>query len=145
MIDLISDKGFIKKYDMNDGYSTQNKYVKGNLRINLDVDLFDKTKLKVNLFGVLAETSRPGNSANIWDMVYSVPSAAFPIKNDNGMWGGNATWNGTVNPVAQSAGAAYAKNHSRSLFSDATLTQDLSDWLDGLGATLRVSYDNTSN
>jgi TonB-linked outer membrane protein, SusC/RagA family len=145
MIDLISDKGFIKNFDMNDGYSTQNKYVKGNLRTNLDIDLFDKTKLKVNLLGVLAEASRPGNSANIWDMVYSVPSAAFPIKNDNGTWGGNATWDGTVNPVGQSAGAAYTKNHSRSLFSDATLTQNLSDWLEGLGATLRVSYDNSSN
>ena len=32
----------------------------------------------------------------------------------------------TSNPVAQSQGAAYSKGHSRSLFADLTLSQDLS-------------------
>lgn len=149
MIDLVTDKGFIKSPDQNDGYSTQDKYVKGSTRVNLDADITPKTKMKVNLLGVLSETSAPGLSdqagANLWDLVYSLPSAAMPVRTENGLWGGNPTWDGTKNPVAQSVGAAYVKNHSRSIFSDITLTQDLSDITEGLAAQVRLSYDNSSN
>lgn len=145
MIDLISDKGFIKSPNENDGYSTQNKYVKGNMRANLDIDLTPTTKVKVNLLGVLLESSRPGSNVDIWNMVYSIPSAAFPIKSENGNWGGSNTWAGTSNPVAQTIGAAYYKNHTRSLYSDLTLRQDLSGFLKGLSAQVCAGYDNTSN
>ena len=138
MVDLISDKGFIKNPSENEGYSTQDKYVKGNLRMNLDIKLTPLTDVRVNLLGVLQETSRPGDQADLWSMVYNVPSAAFPIRDENGMWGGSDTWAGTSNPVAQSIGAAYYKNHSRSLYFDVTMKQDLSSWLKGLSGTIRV-------
>ena len=145
MLDLISDKGFVKNPNENDGYSTQDKYVKGNLRMNLDITLTPTTDVRVNLLGVLQETSRPGSQADLWNMVYTVPAAAFPIKDENGVWGGSDTWAGTSNPVAQSIGASYYKNHVRSLFFDVTLKQDLSAWIKGLSGTVRVGYDNTSN
>ena len=145
MVDLISDKGFVKNPNENEGYSTQDKYVKGNLRMNLDIKLTPTTDVRVNLLGVLQETSRPGSQADLWDMVYTVPSAAFPIKDEKGVWSGSDTWAGTSNPVAQSIGAAYYKNHSRSLFFDVTLKQDLSSWIKGLSGSIRVGYDNTSN
>ena len=145
MIDLNTNKGFIKSPNMNDGYSTQDKYVKGSVRTNLDIDLTPTTLVKANLMGVLMEHSQPGSSANLWNMVYTVPALAFPIKTENGYWGGNSVWSGTLNPVAQSQGAAYAKNHTRGLFSDITIKQDLKYWLEGLGASVRVAYDNFSN
>ena len=60
MVNLLSDKGFINNYDVTDGYSTQDKYVRGNLRTNLDIDLTPTTMLKVNMLGILSEMSRPG-------------------------------------------------------------------------------------
>lgn len=145
MLDLISNKGFVKEPGANEGYSTQDKYVKGNLRMNMDINLTTTTDLQVNLLGVLQETSRPGAQADLWDMVYTVPSAAFPIRDANGVWGGSDTWAGTQNPVAQSTGAAYYKNHTRSLFADMKLTQDLSGLTKGLNAFVRISYDNIAN
>ena len=145
MLDLISDKGFVNSPNQNEGYSTQDKYVKGNLRMNLDIDLTETTDVRVNLLGVLQETSRPGSQADLWDMVYTVPAAAFPVKDANGVWGGSDTWAGTSNPVAQSVGAAYYKHHSRTLMFDVTLKQDLGMFVKGLGAQVRVGYDNTSN
>ena len=142
-LNLLSDKGFIKNPDMTEGYSTQDKYVKGNLRINLDLDLTETTALKVNLFGTLSEQSAPGADTDLWSLVYTVPSAAFPIK-ANGLWGGSETWAGTKNPVAQATGASYYKYHSRSLFSDMTLTQRLDAVTKGLSATLRIGYDAQS-
>ena len=144
MLNLLSDKGFIKNFDKNDGYSTQDKYVRGNLRTNLDIDLTPTTDLKVNLLGVLSEMSRPGSQANLWDMVYSLPSNAFPIRNERGSWGGTSTYAGTSNPVAISQDAAYYKLHERALFADMTLQQDLKYWIKGLSLTARLGYDTYS-
>lgn len=144
MLDLQNNSGFIKTPNANDGYSTQDRYSKANLRTNLDIDLTPKTKLELRLLGTLTEMSQPGQAADLWNMIYTVPSAAFPIKNQDGLWGGNATWNGTLNPVAQSQAAGYSKAHRRSLFADMTLKQDLSAILPGLGGSFRLAYDNVA-
>ena len=146
MLDLVTDRGFVKEGNMNEGYSTQNKYSRANLRTNMDIDVSSTTKLKVNILGTLSESLRPGASANLWDMIYTLPAAAFPVKDEDGLWGGNnTTWLGTQNPVAQSQGAAYSKGHTRSLFADLTLEQDLSAVTEGLGFNFRLAYDNYSS
>lgn len=148
MANLTTNKGFIANPYMNDGYSTQDQYSRANLRTNLDIDLTEKTKLKLNLLGILSETRTPGanaddqEGANLWDMIYTLPSAAFPARLENGTWGGSATWAGTKNPLAVSQAAAYTKFHERTLFADMTLTQDLSSITPGLGASGMLSYDN---
>ena len=143
-LNLLSDKGFIKSPGETEGYSTQDKYVRGNLRVNLDIDLTPSTMLKVNLLGILSEASQPGSQANLWNNIYNLPSAAFPIKSENGDWGGNSTWAGTLNPVALSTDAAYYKTHERGLYADMTLSQDLSSWIKGLGFFLKLGYDTYS-
>lgn len=148
MANLTTNKGFIANPYTNDGYSTQDQYSRANLRTNLDIDLTEKTKLKLNLLGILSETRTPGanaedhEGANLWDMIYTLPSAAFPARLENGTWGGSATWAGTKNPLAVSQAAAYTKFHERTLFADMTLTQDLSSITPGLGAVGMLSYDN---
>ena len=144
LLNLLSDKGFVKNFNYNDGYSTQDKYVRGNLRTNLDIDLTPTTDLKVNLLGVLSEMSRPGSQADLWDMVYSLPPNAFPIRSELGHWGGTSTFAGTSNPVAISSDAAYYKIHERALFADMTLQQDLKYWMEGLSLTARLGYDTYS-
>ncbi len=153
MANLHNNSGFIKDPRMNEGYSTQDMYSAANIRTNLDIDLTPTTKLELKLAGTLGEMRRPGNGdgnnddndeANIWDMIYTVPAAAFPIRNQDGVWGGNATWPGTLNPVAQTQAAGYSKEHRRSLFADMTLKQDLSALVSGLGGAFRLAYDNVS-
>jgi TonB-linked outer membrane protein, SusC/RagA family len=144
-INLQINKGFVKEPFTNDGYSTNHKYSKANLRTNLDIDLSNNTKIVTNIFGSLQEYSRPGDEADLWGMIYSLPSASLPIKLDNGMWAGNSTYDGTKNPVAQSQGAAYTKGHARALYTDITLKQDLSAILPGLGGSFQLAYDDVSN
>lgn len=144
LANLFIDMGLLGHSSMNDGYSTQNKFSKANLRTNLDIDLTPKTKLVLNMFGALSEASQPGNDANLWKMIYTIPAAAFPIKTQDGIWGGNATWDGTNNPVAESEAAGYAKWHMRTLFADMTLKQDLSSFVPGLGASFQLAYDNSA-
>lgn len=145
LLDLQYDNGFVKNPDTHEGYSTNNKYVKGNLRMNMDMILSQNTTMKVNLLGVLAESNAPGNSASLWDMVYSLPSAAFSVKGEDGKWGGNSTWAGTVNPVAQSQDAGYSRNHNRGIYTDLTIRQELPAVLKGLAVQGRIAYDHFSN
>lgn len=145
LMNLISDRGFINNSDMNEGYSTQDKYSRGNLRMNFDIDLTPTIFVGVNVSASLAETSRPGSAADLWDIVYTVPSAAFPIADETGTWAGSDTWAGTLNPVAQAQGAAYYRNHTRSLFSDITVRKNLESITPGLSAWIRVGYDNIAN
>ncbi|EFI70911.1 putative membrane protein, partial [Segatella baroniae B14] len=44
MVNLLSDKGFINNTKDDNGNNTHDKFVRGNLRINLDVDLTNTTK-----------------------------------------------------------------------------------------------------
>ena len=79
MINLQNGRGFINNANANDGYSTQEKYSKANLRSNLDIDLTSTTKLQVNIMGTLNEFSRPGlGSDNLVSTLYNTPAAAFP-------------------------------------------------------------------
>jgi hypothetical protein len=63
---LVNSNGFTKQPNENDGYSTQEKYQKANIRSNWDIDLSPKTKLTIHLLGTLAESNYPGNNADLW-------------------------------------------------------------------------------
>ena len=65
MVNLLSDKGFIKNDKDDNGNHTQDKYVRANMRINLDIDLSPTTVMKVNTLGMLSEMSQPGNATNL--------------------------------------------------------------------------------
>lgn len=145
MLDFVYSDGFIKNPSRNDGYSTQDKYMRGNIRANLDVDLFQYTILKTKIFTSLSEMQAPGAQANLWSMAYSIPAVAFPVMNERGVWGGNSTWSGNNNPVAQSTDAAYYKIFNRQLFFDAEIEQDLCMLTKGLKFNIGASYDAVAN
>lgn len=88
LANLQVNKGFIKNAFENEGYSTQNKYSRANLRMNMDADLSDKTKMTVNLLGTLSESSKPGTGTDLWNLIYNLPSSAIPVKLEDGTWGG---------------------------------------------------------
>ena len=146
MMNLQNNRGFIKNFDTNADYSTQEKYSKANFRTNLDIDLSPKTKMQANIMGILNEFSRPGmGSDNLISKLYQLPSVAFPIRTESGLWGGNTTWGENWNPVALTEGRAYSKGHTRGLYADMSLRQDLSSLTKGLGASVRIGYDNLAS
>lgn len=145
MVNFVYSDGFIKNPNTNAGYSTQDKFMRGNVRINLDVDLFKYTQLRTNIFTSLSEMQAPGANVDLWNMIYNTPAAAFPIRNEMGTWGGNSTWSGDINPVAQSTGAAYYKIFDRQLFFNAEVVQDLCMVTKGLGFNVGASYDVFNN
>lgn len=80
-LNYLNDNGILEPTSDNDGYSTQFKYSKLNIRTNLDITVSPTTTVQLNLFGNFSEHNRPGETtSNIFSALYQVPSGAFPVK-----------------------------------------------------------------
>lgn len=134
-----NNSGFLDNTDLNEGYSTQVVNYKLNFRTNLDIEVTNTTQLKLNLLGRLSQYNTINGMDNVLSTLYSIPSAAFPIRSENGIWSENATWH---NPIAQISSTGFTQVQDRALFADLTLMQDLSVITPGLSAELSVGYDN---
>lgn len=142
-LNLQSNSGFINNADANSDYSAQMKFSKANIRTNLDIELSSTTRLEIGMQGLLSEFNRPGlNSDGLMDKLYTVPSAAYPTKTYDGIWGGNSTWGSNTNPLALVQSRGFSKGHNRALYADAKLIQDLDFITKGLKASVRLGYDN---
>jgi TonB-linked SusC/RagA family outer membrane protein len=136
------EKGLFGHTD-NDGFSTQQEYDRLNFRTNLDIDLTKNTRFIVNIGGNIYNANRPGTSAdNIFNALSTIPSAAFPVKTINNIWGGTNIYNN--NPMALSTATGYGTSHSRTILFDVSLKQNLDKILKGLSAEIAVSYDNSA-
>lgn len=143
-LNYLNDNGILKPTNDNEGYSTQFKYSKLNIRTNLDIDLSQRTKLQLNMFGTFSEHNRPNETiTNIFSALYTVPAGAFPIKNDHNVWAG--TTDISTNPVAMISGTGYARSQQRNFYADLKLTQDLGFLLEGLSAGARLGLDNSAS
>ena len=142
-INYLDDRGLFKPTNENDGYSTQLKLSKLNVRTNLDIKIGNNTKVKLNVLGNFSERNSPSSTIqSIFSALYQVPSGAFPLKTSQGLFGGSSVYNN--NPVALISGTGTERMQTRTLYSDISLTQDLGHLAKGLSGTLRISYDDTS-
>ncbi|MCK9413297.1 MAG: SusC/RagA family TonB-linked outer membrane protein [Prolixibacteraceae bacterium] len=139
LLDYLNDDGLLKPVGLNDGYSTQIKYNRLNLRTNLEINMTATTKLKVRIGGTLIDNNQPTESAsNIVNAIYAIPSSAFPVRTYNGAWGGTSTYGN--NPVALIAAKGYSVYRTRGVMADIRVEQKLDFLLKGL--TLEAAYSN---
>lgn len=145
MLNFIDSRGILQPVNENDGFSTQHKYSRLNVRTNLDIKMTETTKVKLNFLGVFDEHNRPNTSTNtIFDQIYRIPSAAFPVKTSRGIWARNETY-GDNNPVALIADTGYSRGQHRSLLADFHLNQRLDMLVEGLSLGVKVGIDNSAS
>jgi len=135
------------------GYDNNYSYNRYNYRANLDFKLTETTDMKFNISGVIGNTQEPLSSANnIWmrSMLWAHPTGSpgvvdgFTISNEKN--GANAAipksltaWNGWEYYWWD----GYQKKIKTTLGIDMTLTQRLDFITDGLGASIKGSYDTS--
>lgn len=123
MLNFLDNRGILKHTNDNDGYSTQLKYSRLNIRTNLDIDLTPTTLVQLNLMANFSEHNRPNASTgNIFNAIYDVP-AALPIYSKNGGYGATSTYKN--NPVSLIAGTGYSRSQTRAMYADMHLRQNL--------------------
>ncbi len=146
-VDYMYDKAFFKENKSDDRYSTKPSDVRLNIRTNIDVDLTSSTFFKIGILGKLQETNstfylgNDNNSNGLSKIIYNTPSAAFPIRHANGIYGGNSTY-GANNPVALLESTGNYRTTYGTLLANASLKQNLDVLLKGLSAEVSVAFDN---
>ena len=145
LVDYTDARGLYANPDQGD-WNSQLKYSKANIRTNVDFQVSKTTRVKTDILAIFMETNGVPNinSNDAWWHLYKVPALAFPIKTQQGTWGGSQTY-GDFNLLAKTQGAGYSKTHQRQIWADITLEQDLDFVLEGLQFYVGGSYDNASN
>jgi TonB-linked SusC/RagA family outer membrane protein len=136
-----NERGLFKNTTDDNRYNSQVKYDRFNFRTNLDADLTKTTKFIIDVAGSVNSINQPGATANsVLNAIYSVPSAAFPIKTEDGQFGGTSFY--ANNPVALVSSTGVRQPNGRQIMANAKIIQDLSGWLNGLSAEAAIAYDN---
>lgn len=135
-----SDK--FRFYTVDTRFDTTPTDTRLTVRTNLDVKVTESTLLKAGIVGRLKELrgTRYGRNT-IFNKIYGIPSAAFPIRYENGIYGGSSVY-GTGNPVALLKDYGHIRNVYGTLLADLSIRQDLSALTKGLAAEASVSFDN---
>lgn len=142
VIDYYRDRSMLKKNTEDDRYDTNPTDTRLLLRTNIDVNITEGTYLKAGIVGKLHETNGTHYGRNaIFRPVYRTPSAAFPIRYANGIYGGSAVY-GEKNPVALLKDYGHIRSMYGTLLADLSLRQKLNMLTQGLAAEVSVSFDN---
>ena len=143
VIDYYRDRSMFKENTTDDRYDTKPTDTRLSLRTNIDVDITETTYFKVGLVGKLMEVngSRSGDYT-LMRSLYSTPSAAFPIRYSNGIYGGSSVY-GASNPVALLKDNGHLRRVAGTLLADLNLRQNLDALIEGLSADVSISFDNT--
>jgi len=143
LMNYSSDNGLFGPVNRNEDFSTQLKYGQFNFRSNLDIEVSESLALQINAAGNIVNRNTPsgGDGPNeIFNSLYRIPSAAFPVQTMDGSWGGSPLYG--TNPVAMLTSTGYGSPNERELFLDSRLIKNLDNVTKGLSAELALSYNN---
>ena len=139
-VDYLKDDALYVKPTSDDRYNAHVYDNRLGLRANVDVNITDHTAMKVGVMARLSEFNTPEWTERIEKTLYRLPSAAFPIKQESGIYGGSALY-GNINPVAQHQESGQHQYSQTKVLADMTLRQDLGMFTPGLSADLSVAFD----
>lgn len=141
-VDYYNDQSMLTRNTEDDRYNSRLTDLQLNLRTNIDVDVTETTYMRFNLLGQLKEHNSPNfNAGNFYSYMYTIPAAAFPIRHEDGTYGGSLTYQNN-NPLAVLRDRGHSKNIYGALYADLFLEQKLDALTPGLKASVGLSFDN---
>lgn len=141
-VDYLKDNAMYVNPSYDDRYNAHVYDNRLGIRANVDVNITNSTAMKIGVMARLSEDNKPYylRSNRIEKLLYKIPSAAFPIKHEDGTYGGSAIY-GNNNPVALFQESGMAQYSHPKVLADMTLRQDFNDLVRGLSADAAVSFD----
>ncbi len=139
VVDLTHDTGLFKENRMETRYDSKPINIQLSVRANLVAELTNTTQMKLGIVGKMIENNST-NDQNIYSAIYSLPSAAFPIKHKDGIYGASNTY--ANNPVALIMDSGNYKLTTGVMKANLSLVQNLDAVTEGLSAELSVALDN---
>ena len=139
-VDYIKEDFLYKKATSDDRYNGNHYDNRLGIRANVDVNITNSTSMKIGVMARLSEFNQGYYSGRIESTLYSLPAAAFPVKQADGAYGGTSLYGG-VNPVAVMQENGQRQWSQTKVLADATLRQDLAAVAEGLSADVNVGFD----
>ncbi len=140
VVDYLKEDFLYKKATTDKRYNANHYDNRLGIRANVDVNITKTTSMKVGVMARLGEFNKGNYSGRIESTLYSLPSAAFPVKQVDGIYGGSSIY-GAVNPVAQMQESGQKQYSQTKVLADVLLSQDLTSLVRGLSADIRVGFD----
>ena len=139
-LDYLKEDFLYKKAVSDDRYNANHYDNRLGIRANVDVNITQSTLMKINVKARLAEFNQGYYSGRIESTLYYLPSAAFPVKQADGVYGGSALY-GSSNPVAVMQESGQRQFSQTKVLADMLLRQDLGALLPGLSLDANVAFD----
>ena len=142
VVDYMYDIGLFRNLNTDSRYSTMPSDVRLSIRSNFDVEVTRTTHLKLGIMGKIGEYNESRGEDIAMRYVYTIPSAAYPIKQYDGLWGGTDIYSSS-NPVANLADTGNYRFTTGTVVANMSLRQDLDILTEGLAAEVLISFENT--
>lgn len=142
LLGVTDNKGFFKGTDPKKNENANADYTSINIRSNIDVHITKYFSTAFNFAGQVGLKSFPGGSTSAYNLLnsaYTVAPNAFPVKYENGRFGGNAA---QTNPVGELLYRGLDKENRRNLQIVFSPKLDMSFLTDGLSLNGSVAYSN---
>ncbi|WP_207495149.1 SusC/RagA family TonB-linked outer membrane protein [Aridibaculum aurantiacum] len=124
----------------NDKYNANTNYKRYNFRTNLNLHINKSLDVILDVGGRVENLRYPfSGNATFLNTVYNTPANAFPIKNENGSYGGSALFRN--NPLAMLNEDGNVTDLYRTLLATVDVRQKLDFITKGLTANVFYTYD----
>ena len=139
-VDYLKEDFLYKKATSDDRYNANHYDNRLGIRANVDVNITPTTAMKIGVMARLGEFNKGNYSGRIEKVLYSLPSAAFPVKQADGAYGGTSIY-GATNPVAMMQESGQKQYSQTKVLADVLVRQDLGALAKGLSADVSVAFD----
>lgn len=122
-------------------YDTESKFERYNFRSNIDISVTQSLSARLDLSGRVEDRNRPGaTTGSIFQALGRTPPSAFPIRNEDGSFGGTGTYKN--NPVGMISSTGYVNDYRASVQGTFELSQKLNFITEGLSVSGKVAFDS---
>ena len=141
VIDYYHDHSMLKSNTEDKRFNSSPNDTRLSVRANIDVNITKSTYMKAGIMGKLKEvrSSLFERDNSIMTTLYRIPAAAFPVKYENGIYGGSLLY---TNPVYALVDNGDFRRVYGTMTADLSLRQSFDVLTKGLGAELSVAFDN---
>lgn len=144
-VGYMGENGFFSNPTESDAHDTNLSYSRYMISSKVNINITDDFTAKVTLLGRVEDGNQPGAKySNLLNAIYTTPNNAYPIKNPNGTWGGNVTFDNNL--MSQAINSGYIMDTARDMVGGINLKYDFNKLVKGLSARLvgNVSIQNRS-
>ena len=129
----MNEEGLFRTSSIN-SYNTNLNYERFIISSKVNINVTNDFKAVINILGRVEDGNQPGGSgsgySDILNTLFNTPNGAYPVKNPDGSWGGNLSFNNNLESQAINSG--YIFDNTRDIMGSVNLNYDFNRYVKGL-------------